>query len=437
MQLKESIKSTAIAVAISVCMCSSLCAQGTAGRLQPVKSLRASAQSLSAGRQGPLTRAAASRLVVMASLPEGMEFAGVDENEQSLGDYAFAPANRYLSTKAKSTSRTASYTWTFHTLALGGKDTLQTSSGAGLNFRMSEGLHPAPYVTATDSGRTATYSLASDGIYFGYGRQGNHDCVNYQPSQCDGYYTDTSALTLNSDEANSMMDYLWAGVGVSGFKLRGFAETFLYSSPYYLEAVTAEVYSPTAITKDDIEAHVVARKRSSSGYSVDTVDIAEMRVSSIIPSQTEGRYRVVFEPAEAPRITSSIVVRIQTAEDSNCKLSIVFPQTKVYNSDNTATSSLYTDFKIGSSQVRKQILDFSGIEMADDDGNTVGYLNNFMIGLRKSYDKPQPSGITSVGVQKAADDRVFDISGKYVGRSSALQSLPRGIYIIGGKKIIK
>lgn len=382
-------------------------------------------------------KAPATSLTVMASTPEGMEFAGVDENEQTMGDYAFAPSFCFLSTSAKSTSRTATYSWSYSTLDSKSNVVERTSRLKNISFMMSDGLHPAPVVTAQDSALTASFSLATDGIYFGQGKSGNHDCVNYHPAQVFGYYVDQSSLTLNSDDANSTMDYLWSGVGLSNFKLHGFAEMFNYNIPYYLEAVTAEVFSPTQLTSDDIEAHVVKRTKSSSGYRIDTVDIVKLHVSEIIPSQVENRYRVVFEPDEAPQITTPIAVRIQTPESSDCKLSIVFPETKVYNSDNTAGSGIYADFNIGSSQVKKQILDFAGIEIADDSGKSTGYLNNFMVGLRKSYEKPVPAGIESIKTSVKEDNSVYDISGRYVGKSSSIDILPKGIYIINGKKVIK
>lgn len=60
-----------------------------------------------------------------------------------------------------------------------------------------------------------------------------------------------------------------------------------------------------------------------------------------------------------------------------------------------------------------------------------------MIGLRKSYEKPVPARIESVKASVTEDDTVYDISGKYFGKSSSVNTLPKGIYIIGGKKVIK
>ena len=61
------------------------------------------------------------------------------------------------------------------------------------------------------------------------------------------------------------------------------------------------------------------------------------------------------------------------------------------------------------------------------------------------YDKPAymdflkaggPTGITSVRT-KSADDAIYNLHGVKVGTTDQMESLPRGIYIIGGRKVVK
>ena len=376
----------------------------------------------------------ASKLAVSISSPEGFEFAGVDENEVSMGDYGFAPANTYLSAKAKSNSKTAAYTWEYYTTSglLGSKINKSTSSSQTITFKLPSGLQIAPKVTATDptSTATATASLGSDGIYFGEGYNGNHDCVNYHPNVCNGYYTDASTLALNSKEANEGLNYIWASTGINGFKLLGFAEAFTYSAPYYLEGVTAEVSSETTLTESDIEAHLYARKRGNDGgYRVDSMDLVNLHVSQIIPSNIQNRYRVVFAPDSVIQIKSAVEAVITTPSESTCKLQIVFPESKEYNSDNTGICSLYADFKIGSSQITKSYLDFAGVEMADENGKTTGFLNNFMIGLRKSYTK-STTGLKKVTIQNHLSSKIYNVSGQNLGGNKSIVNVPHGISLV-------
>lgn len=268
------------------------------------------------------------------------------------------------------------------------------------------------------------------------GYMGNHDCVNYRPAQCSGYYTDPTVLLLNSAEANSGLDYIWSAAGINGFELLGFAEAFAYSKPYYLEGVTAEITCSTTPTEADLEAHAYARKLSGDGYSVDLEDLMDLHVAKIIPSSVSDRYRVVFEPDSAVRVGSAIMVVVTTPKSSNCQIGMVFPEEKLFNSDNTGVCNLYANFKIGNSKVERQFLDFSGVEMADDNGKTTGYLNNFMIGLRKSYTKPS-TGIGEVQAAKQATGKVYNLSGQCVGESQSAASLPHGIYVIDGRKVVK
>lgn len=115
---------------------------------------------------------------------------------------------------------------------------------------------------------------------------------------------------------------------------------------------------------------------------------------------------------------------------------MVFPEEKLFNSDNTGVCNLYANFMIGNSKVERQFLDFSGVEMADDNGKTTGYLNNFMIGLRKSYTKPS-TGIGEVQAAKQATGKVYNLSGQCVGEGQSASSLPHGIYVIDGRKVVK
>lgn len=45
------------------------------------------------------------------------------------------------------------------------------------------------------------------------------------------------------------------------------------------------------------------------------------------------------------------------------------------------------------------------------------------------------AGIKEIGRNKTADGRIFTLDGRYVGKDAG--SLPHGIYIIDGKKIIR
>ena len=53
------------------------------------------------------------------------------------------------------------------------------------------------------------------------------------------------------------------------------------------------------------------------------------------------------------------------------------------------------------------------------------------------YKKGSSSGISNLGMNKATDDAVYSLHGVKVGTADQMDALPRGIYIIGGKKVVK
>ena len=181
-------------------------------RLQPIKG---SSVSVSPSKANVPVRREVKKLVVSIASPNGFEYAGVDENEQSMGDYGFAPAKAFLTAKVKSNSETAQYAWKYKTVTMGSNMEDKTSASQSISFKMPEGLYPSPEVTATDGSLKTVAKLAADGIYYGKGYMGNHDCVNYRPAQCSGYYTDPTVLLLNSAEANSGLDYIWSAAGIN------------------------------------------------------------------------------------------------------------------------------------------------------------------------------------------------------------------------------
>lgn len=138
-------------------------------RLQPIKG---SSVSVSPSKANVPVRREVKKLVVSIASPNGFEYAGVDENEQSMGDYGFAPAKAFLTAKVKSNSETAQYAWKYKTVTMGSNMEDKTSASQSISFKMPEGLYPSPEVTATDGSLKTVAKLAADGIYYGKGYMG-------------------------------------------------------------------------------------------------------------------------------------------------------------------------------------------------------------------------------------------------------------------------
>ena len=63
---------------------------------------------------------------------------------------------------------------------------------------------------------------------------------------------------------------------------------------------------------------------------------------------------------------------------------------------------------------------------------------DYYVRLTDKVEEVTPTGINTIAVDKVADNTVYDLQGRKIGfLSPALTaSLPKGIYIVNGKKII-
>ena len=103
------------------------------------------------------------------------------------------------------------------------------------------------------------------------------------------------------------------------------------------------------------------------------------------------------------------------------------------------TCAFYGDFKLAGMQVKKQYLDFFGTTTTDENDKPIGFVNNWAIGIKGSYDKPDSgiSEIVSDNAETVADDApVYSITGQLVGVKADIDRLPAGLYICSGKKYL-
>ena len=67
------------------------------------------------------------------------------------------------------------------------------------------------------------------------------------------------------------------------------------------------------------------------------------------------------------------------------------------------------------------------------DGSSTQNVDMASVNIAFTYDASSIEGITAD--DKVADNRVFNVSGQYVGNKA--QKLQKGVYIVNGKKIVK
>lgn len=126
-----------------------------------------------------------------------------------------------------------------------------------------------------------------------------------------------------------------------------------------------------------------------------------------------------------------LVVKLKQEQNIGAEIRI-FPVNTIWGANEhiKALSSTTTVVKL--SEVN---FDLSNIYIIDfwSRGGTI-YVDDIYLTNNDDYSK-QATGITTIQ-RDMQDETVYNLQGIKVGTRSQLKSLPRGIYIIGGKKVV-
>ena len=365
--------------------------------------------------------------------PMGVTFMGAEKDERFSGNYAFASVDRWFETVAEIKSGTLQWSYSDGLNSQGGEDMLSSTSPE-LRWRVRNPCVISAPMLSVKSGRTTyTYTMASEGVRYGEIGTATNYAVNYQPDYTTGFDTAPDVLSVNDADATANLNFLMAMGGsiFSDIEVLGFSESFYECGDFYLESISAEIYCTSEPTTDDLAVKVFRREKTS----VSTEEIAQLTCTDIY-SVGSNRYYVTFTCDEPTFVTTAMQVVVLPAH-KEFVFSPVVPLQSYYRSSNAGTAAFYANFSLVGKPCEKQYLDFFGTETSDDNGKVLGYINNWAIGIKGSYDKPS-SGIDDITVDRISsdDDRVYNIMGAEVGRASDAASLPAGIYISGGKKFI-
>lgn len=402
-----------------------------------VLSVQASVNLKSSDEAHHIPRKAPAALDVYYHTPEGVTFSGLNKNAKFDDDFAYAPANKWLSTAAEVSPSSATFTWTYPiSQNEDGNVKYGTSTLAQFNFRMREpGLFDAPVLEATSSNSTKSYTMAGGGIKYGeYGSWQNF-AVNYQPSLTTALDQANIILSTNDAGAKSYLNMIMAGGLFTDITVYGFGESFYYSDNFYLQAINAFVYCEHDLTRDDIAVKVFKREKTTVSYNVEVAKLTTEEVTSL----GDNTYYVEFRCNEPQYVTTAMQVVVLPAEGKDTRFSPMIPLQKHYRASNMGTASLYSTFTFSGKKTKTpQCLDFFGTEVSDDDDNSLGFLNNWAIGVKGSY--TEPAGIDNIIADDdntiRPDDTVYNLNGVAVGKADMLQQLPAGFYICNRQKII-
>ena len=364
--------------------------------------------------------------------PDGVFYLGVDlKGNQPGAEYALAPAGTDLTFKAAiADDFNGDYAWDMSAWKMSEVD------NADLTVRHDVGLADAPTLYVVDRSGYNTYQMARDGIAFGYGylpdASGNeYFAANYNPAELKATFYSGSLLTnypaattqLNSELAESGMPY-------KDVTCHGFAESFSYATAYVLKGIHAGVFSDESLTTADVVAKVFA---ISPDGTVAVQPMATLTADKMV-KHDDIFYGVNLTAASDIIVTSPIMVVITNAKGSTKHLGPEMLVTQQNHEGEKGTCTLWADYTLAGNNVSDGFIPYDGNTYTSY-GRTF-YMKHWNVSIKQDYNVPTSiSGVRADGA--ATDGSVYTIGGVKVGSGKSLQQMPSGIYIVGGRKVLK
>lgn len=370
--------------------------------------------------------------------PDGVFFLGVDmKGEQPGSDIALAPTGVNLTFKAKlEEDFYGDYAWMASEY---GVDELDNENLVIMRGASDE-LVEAPTLYVVDGRGYNTYAMTRGGIAFGYGfladRTGNeYYAANYNQAELNGLFFDKK-LFLNWDEATATLNAHFAeeGLRYKDVKVRGWAEYFSYAKDYLLRAIHAGVVTDGKLAKGDVVAKVFAYDADGK---VGTEPVATFVSDSVKLHETGPNFYEVNLVADQPLLVKSpIMVVITNAEGCEKKFGPEELRTQTNHVGENVTSYLWADYTFGSTQNTGKYLQWSN--EAYDYGRTY-YLKHWNVSIKQDYDTS--TGIDDLTIAKqptaSAKKGFYSLTGVKLSDGNDLSNLPKGIYVVDGKKVMK
>lgn len=221
----------------------------------------------------------------------------------------------------------------------------------------------------------------------------------------------------------------------------GFAETFASCARMYVKG-----FNTILLTFEKLDETTISKVHPSFGtYGADGSwneiagsDAFDSKITELMPPEYgPGFYYVEYSlkgDVIAVEPENGIIVKLNSDEFGISPAFDCQDKLLTTEGEDPATGKLITAF-IDVELNGERTLMPTGLPLEDGAGGNV-YLNSWMIGLDMSYDEDVHSGITTVGSDIQTDD-VYNIAGVKVSANGNTDNLPAGIYVIGGRKIIK
>lgn len=371
-------------------------------------------------------------------LPDGAFFIGVNmKGDQAGSEIVLAPADSSLTFKAVlEEDFSGDYAWMAEDY---GYDELDNQDLV-VSHAAASSLVDAPTLYVVDGRGYSTYQCAQGGIAFGYGYlpdgSGNeYYASNYNAEELSGLFYDGSTFTNYADGITSLNNsFAEDNIPYTVTALHGFAEKFSYVRPYMLKAIHAGVVSDLTLDKSDIVAKVYA---VAADGTVATEPLATFTADSLNLHETDPNfYEVNLTAANDVKVSSPIMIVITNAESSDKRFGPEELVTQSQHEGEKGTAFLYCDYTFGSINHQSSYISYSD-QTFHSYGRTY-YMKHWNVSIKQDYDIPEtPTGITAVKEKSLEKAVIYNLAGMKVGAGTDISRLPKGIYIVNGRKVMR
>lgn len=374
-------------------------------------------------------------------LPDGAFYIGVNMQGNTAGsEIVLAPADSSLVFKAAlDDDFKGDYAWIAEDFGISELDNQDLT----ISHAAANNLVTAPTLYVVGSGGYNTYQCARGGIAFGYGYlpdgSGNeYYASNYNAEELKGQFYDGTTF-VNYPEATTALNNSFAenGKPYTNVTVHGFAESFSYARPYVLKSIHAGVVTDQTLDTTDLAVKVF---EIAADGSVGTTPIATFSSDSLYLHETDPNfYEVNFISKNDVVVKSPIMVVVTSSETSDKRFGPEELTTQEQHNGEKGTAYLWADYTFGSTQHTGAYIPYSDQEFHSY-GRTY-YMKHWNVSIKQDYTIPeQTDGITAVNAGRKSlsnDQAIYSLSGVKIGKVSDFNSLPKGIYIVNGKKVLK
>lgn len=383
-------------------------------------------------------REASSEFEAFYPAPAGVFYLGLpmDNEHYDVPECGVAPCGVDITFSTDVDLDSNDYEWTYINAA--GKEVEAENEDIVMNVEKLSVVE-APYLYVNGYAGRGGYTMARGGILFGQGYYNDFYATNINVAQLNSEFYDPASLSVNYEEAgqNFADEY---PLKISDVAIKGWGEMFRYGgAPYQFEALRmALIYAGSTCTADQVVADL---------YKIDDMDKVALgeKIATYVGTnvvkydsyQSSYWYTVEFEPAEdetAPVINSNVMVVFHLVDGVDAIVSPTMAGIPDLSEQEPTTSYVIADYTRAGTTYESGCLPYVG----EYEGRYTEYCKHWTASGKINYDVKSDAVDTIAGdLQKEQKNNdIYTLTGIKVATDGNTSTLPRGIYISNGKKVL-